>query len=360
MAAGYGTRLEPLTLAVPKPMVPIANKPTMQHNIELLRRHGIKRIIANIHYHPEQIVNYFSDGREFGVDLSYSYEEELMGTAGGVFRMGRVVEHIDETFVVLSSDALTDINLKELIKFHKAKKALATIALSKVQDVEQFGVLSLDENSRVSGFQEKPKRDEAKSNFVNAGIYVFEPEIFDMIPKGEFFDFGKQLFPKLIEENLPVFGYEMVEYWSDVGTLDAYIKANYDSMKGLVRVLIPGKKTSSCVWLGKNTVIDPSVKFEGCVIIGYRVEIKKGAVIKDAVIGGMSVIGSDVKVDGSIIWGDSFVSQGAEIKESVIGSWCRIGSYVKISEKSVLGNRIQIQKETVVPAGTVLKPREIL
>jgi len=360
MAAGYGTRLEPLTFAIPKPMVPIVNKPTMQHNIELLRRHGIRRIVANIHYHPEQIVNYFSDGDDFGVDLSYSYEETLMGTAGGVFRMGKVVEKIDDTFLVLSSDALTDINLRALIEFHKSKKALATIALSSVDNVEQFGVVEVDKDSRILSFQEKPKASDSASNLANTGIYVFEPEILEMIPPDKFYDFGKELFPKLMAEKAAIYGYHMVEYWSDVGNLKAYIQANYDAMKGSVRLRVPGKKTSACVWLGKNCRVDPSVKFEGCVIIGDRCEVRAQAYIKDSVIGKMSVVGMGARLNGTIVWSDSFISKNSKIDKSVIGNWCFVGDGVEIGKNSVISNRCKIKKKSNLPENTLLKPSEVV
>jgi len=360
MAAGYGTRLEPMTFAVPKPMVPIVNKPTMLHNIELLRRNGIRQITANIHYHPEQIVNYFADGDDFGVDLTYSFEEELMGTAGGVWRMGRVVNKINETFLVLSSDALTDVNLQRLIDFHKKKKALATVALSPVKSVEHFGVVKIDDDNRLLKFQEKPKKEEAISNLVNTGIYVFEPEILDMIPQNKLYDFGKDLFPRLMEENIPVYGYHMIEYWSDVGTLDAYREANYDAMHGTVRINIPGKKVSACVWIGKNCRIDESVKFEGCVIVGDRCEIRAGAFVKDSIIGKMGVVGVDTKISDSIIWSDTFISKNSDIKESVVGNWCFISEGVKINPKCIISNRCKIHKETKVAERTMLKPNEIL
>ncbi|MBI5700694.1 NDP-sugar synthase [Candidatus Saganbacteria bacterium] len=360
MAAGYGTRLEPLTLAIPKPMVPIVNKPTMRHNIELLRRHGIRQIVANIHYHPEQIMNYFSDGNNYGIDLNYSYEETLMGTAGGVKRMACDIAQIDGTFVVLSSDALTDINLRKLIEFHKKKKSKATLALCPVDDIEGFGVVEVGGNGEILQFKEKPKAHEVSGNLVNTGIYVFEPEILDLIPKDKFYDFGKELFPILIEQGIPIFGYRMVEYWSDVGTISAYMRANHDAMQGRVRTLIPGKKVSSCVWVGKHCRIDPSVKFEGCVIIGDRCEIRKDVILKDAIVGDMCVIGVGVNISESSIWSDSYISKGTSVKKSIIGNWCRIEEDVTIEENCVISNRSLVRRGNLLPKGTTLNPREAL
>ena len=360
MAAGYGTRLEPLTLAVPKPMVPIVNKPCMQHNLELLRRNGIHEAVVNIHYHPEQITNYFKDGDNFGIDLVYSFEETLLGTAGGVLQMAKVGGGIKDTFLVLSSDALTDINLRKMIEFHKSKKALATIALSMVSDPSHFGVAVLDKNEKINAFVEKPKGKEAPSRLANTGIYIFEPEILDLIPKDKFYDFGSELFPKLIAKGAPVYGYQMVEYWSDVGGLIPYIKANYDAMMGNVRIFIPGKKVSSCVWTGKNCEIDDTVQFDGCVIVGDRCEIRGGAKLKNVVLGERSVVGTGSTIEGSIIWSDSFISHKTHIQESVIGNWCHIGEGTQVDRDSVISNRCQIRKATHIASGTRLKPNEIL
>lgn len=360
MAAGYGTRLEPLTLAVPKPMVPVVNKPTMQHNLELLKKYGIKDIVANIHYFPEQVENFFVDGTAFGVKLSYSYEEELLGTAGGVKRMARVIDNIRDTFVVLSSDALTDINLNKLIAYHKKKKSLATVSLYPVEDPSQFGVVALDENERIGFFQEKPKREEAVSNLVNAGIYVFEPEILDMIPDG-FFDFGKELFPRLISEKMPLYGYKMIEYWSDVGSLEQYRRTNIDAIQGRIRLSIPGKRVTHETFMGHQVYIDESAKFEGPVIIGD--ETKIGAEVKvrsGTVIGDRCVIEDGVTIDASIIWSDTYIAKGVKIEKSVIGGWCHIGEGVNIGEGSIISNRCHIGKGKTLSPGTKIKPGEVV
>ncbi|MFC1510825.1 sugar phosphate nucleotidyltransferase [Candidatus Margulisiibacteriota bacterium] len=355
MAAGYGTRMEPLTLAVPKPMVPIVNLPTMHHNIELLKRYGFREITANIHYYPEQIQNYFGDGFELGVDLSYSYEEELLGTAGGVRRMAVEIAEVKETFLVLSSDALTDINLKRIVAYHKKKKALMTIALAKVEDVSQFGVVIQDSDGKITGFQEKPDPSEAKSNLANTGVYVIEPEILKMIPEG-FFDFGKQLFPRLVEEGAALFGYPMVEYWSDVGGLDKYIQSNHDAVKGVVQINIPGKKVSRSTWIGEREDIDKSARFEGAVVIGDSCHIGRNVYIKDSVIGDKCIIEDGAIVTGSVVWSDVIIGSEAQINQSVVGNWCHIGERAKIGQGTVVSNRSLIRAGTEIPVRTRLKP----
>lgn len=358
MAAGYGTRLEPLTLAVPKPMVPIVNLPTMQHNIELLKRYGFREIVANIHYHPEQIENYFGDGYALGVNLAYSYEEELLGTAGGVKRMAVDIANIKETFLVLSSDALTDINLKRIISYHKKKNALITIALAKVEDVSQFGVVIQDEDAKIVGFQEKPDPSLALSDMANAGIYVMEPGILKMIPDG-FYDFGKELFPKLVEERAPIYGYPMIEYWNDVGGLDKYIQSSYDAMRGIVRIRIPGRKVAKSTWIGAREKIDKSARFEGSVIIGDRSTIGRNVYIRDAVIGDRCVVEDGAIITGSVLWSDNVIEKEAQITQSVLGNWCHVGEKAKILEGSIISNRSFIRPGSEIPPHTRLKPNSI-
>jgi len=357
LAAGFGTRLKPLTLAVPKPMIPIVNRPAMQYNIELLKKFWIKEIFANIHYFPEQIENYFGDGSHLGVKLRYSFEEVLLGTAGGVKRMAKDLAEIKDTFIVMSSDALTDINLQNLVSQHKKKKALVTIALAQAKDITHFGVVMLDGDDRVKSFQEKPKKEEAVSDLVNSGIYVMEPEVLDMIPDG-FYDFGKQLFPKLVEEKGPIFGYRMVEYWNDVGSIDQLKRTNSDILRGLVRVKVPGKKITSTAWVDKDAKIDPSAKFEGgSVYVGQGCAIGRGVEIYgDVVIGDKTVIKDNVVIIDSLIWSDSVIDKGSRIKDSVIGSWCRIEDGVNVPEGCVIGNRCSIAAGTILPSHTSIDP----
>ncbi|MFZ3171861.1 MAG: nucleotidyltransferase family protein [Carboxydocellales bacterium] len=235
MAAGVGTRLYPLTKDIPKPMVPIAGRPLMEHIVHLLRKHGITQLVANLHYLPDEIQNYFKDGSEFGVNLKYTLEPELLGTAGGV-KNNR--DFLDETFVIVSGDALTDINLGAFMRFHKTKGAIATIALKPMEEVERFGVVITNPEGRIINFQEKPQKEEALSNLVNTGIYIFEPEIFNYIPNGEFYDFGKDLFPKLALEGASFCGYITEDYWCDVGNLEAYSQAQNDSELGKVKLYL--------------------------------------------------------------------------------------------------------------------------
>jgi NDP-sugar pyrophosphorylase family protein len=355
LAAGYGKRLEPLTKAVPKPMVPVANKPIMQYNIELLRKYGIKDIIANIHYFPEQVENYFHDGRFFGVNLGYSFEEELLGTAGGVKRMSGLMK-MDGSFVVISSDVLTDVNLSKMLAFHKKKKALATIALTPVEDVTQFGVVVLDNDDKITAFQEKPSKSEAKSDLVNAGIYIFEPQVLEIIGDG-FRDFGKEIFPHLVSGGSKFFGYKMIEYWNDVGGIEKLKSANSDVLQGRVRAEVSARRVGSSTWMGRDTHVAKSAKFEGIIILGDRASIGENVEIYGNVsIGDKCVIEDGTVISDSVIWSDTHVGKGSTLKKCLVGSWCNLEDKVRIEEGSVISNRCRIKQGTKLAPNTKIEP----
>jgi NDP-sugar pyrophosphorylase family protein len=256
--------------------------------------------------------------------------------------------------VVLSSDALTDINLTKMIEYHKAKKALATLALSQVRDVKEFGIVVLDNNGRIIGFQEKPAPSVAMSDLANAGIYIFDPEILKLIPEGPY-DFGKQLFPHLAKAGAPIFGYKMIEYWSDVGGLEKYIQSNYDAIKGAVKIRIPGIKTASATWVGERESIDNKARFEGSVIIGDRCKIGGGVRIKDSIIGDKCQVESGAVIEGSVIWSDTYIGTDAHLANSVIGNFCYVGDKSKIMN-SIIANRCLIPFATLLPPGSKIDP----
>lgn len=355
LAAGYGKRLEPLTKAVPKPMVPVANKPIMQYNIELLRKFGIRDIIANVHYFPEQVENYFGDGSAFGVNLSYSYEEELLGTAGGVKRMSQLAR-IDQAFMVIASDILTDINLNKILAFHKKKKALATISLTPVKDVSQFGVVVTDENDRIIEFQEKPAKEEAKSDLVNTGVYIFEPKVLNMI-SGGLRDFGKELFPLMVRDKAPFYGYKMIEYWNDVGGIEKLKSANSDVLQGRVMANVAAKRAGSSTWLGKGTQVARSAKFDGTIILGDKTVVEDNVEIYGNVaIGDKCVIGEGTVISDSVIWADTQVGKRSRIDKSLIGSWCSLEDNVRIEEGCVISNRCRVKQGKRMEPHTKIEP----
>ncbi|MBO8158106.1 NDP-sugar synthase [Thermosyntropha sp.] len=307
MAAGVGSRLMPLTANIPKPMIPMGNRPLMESIVDLLKEHGFKDIIANLHYHASMILNHFGDGENFGVSMHYSEEEELMGTAGGV---KRCAWFLDDTFVVVSGDALTDIDLTRLLNEHQKRGALATIAIKEVEEVERFGVVITDGDGRIRSFQEKPKKEEALSHYANTGIYIFEPEIFKYIPENEFYDFGKQVFPHLVNIKAPFYAVPVDDYWCDVGNIETYHKANIDVLEGKVKIKVNGNIINTGrgrILAGRETFLDPEARISGTSIIGDGCRIEAGAVVHNAVI-----------------WDGNVVEKNMVLKDCVLGHGCLI------------------------------------
>ncbi|NSW83244.1 MAG: NDP-sugar synthase [Syntrophothermus sp.] len=341
MAAGVGSRLMPLTAEIPKPMVPVANRPVMENILGVLRRHGITEIIANLHCHGPVIKEHFGDGASFGVSLLYSEEKELLGTAGGV---RRCEWFLGDTFVVMSGDALTDVDLTDLVEAHKRNGALATIALREMDEVEHYGVVIVGEDGFIQSFQEKPRREEASSRLVNTGIYVFEREIFDYIPEGEFYDFGRQVFPHLVRIRAPFYGHVIDRYWCDVGDVDAYRQAHRDVLEGRVNYptegqLLQGTLGVTSILLGEGVELGRGVTLKGCVVIGPRCRVGDRAVLQDVVI-----------------WEDTVIEAETVITGSVIGSRCRIGRGAAVGPGAVIGSRYQVHEGTIVPENARLMP----
>lgn len=347
LAAGLGTRLRPLTELISKPMAPIVNKPVMEHIIELLVEHNFKDIICNLHWYPEAIKNYFGDGSKWGVNITYSYEEELLGTAGGVKNVEEFFE--GNTLLVLSGDALTDIDLKDLVRFHKKRRGIATLVLTRVEDSSQFGVALMDENKRIYGFQEKPLSGQAKSNLANSGIYVFEYEIFKYMPKGVFLDFARDLFPELLKRDIPYFGYEHNRYWNDVGSLEEYQQGNFDALEGKVRVKIPGKKINDGLWMGKNCKIHENVLIIPPVCIGNNCVIKKGAKLFGPIILGDNIVVDERAVlYRGIKWGSGYIGKDASLIGAIIGFDAKIKNKVSVFEKAVIGSKSVIEDGIII------------
>jgi len=301
MAAGAGTRLRPLTQRVPKPMVPVAGKPVLEYTLINLRKQGITDVILNLHAYPEQIQNYFGDGSRMGLNLSYSNEPTLMGTAGGVKKAEWFLK--GGTFIVMSGDGLTAIDLQRLIRFHHQKKSLATMALSPVDIRFDYGITMTSPAGKISRFVEKPSWGDVFCNQVNSGIYVFEPEIFSHIPARTFYDFGKQVWPDLMKRKKPIYAQSSNQFWCDIGNLSEYRRAHHDVLDGRVGLPISGQKRGRGIYVGAHTVIDRSVKIQGPCWIGDNVRIARGTTLGPyTFIGSGSRIGNGVILEDSILW----------------------------------------------------------
>ena len=317
MAAGVGTRLRPVTDLLPKPMVPIVNRPALHHILGLLRRHGFREVVINLHHLPEAIKGYFGDGRQLGMEIAYSLEAELLGTAGGVKNNADFLG--GDTFLVMSGDALTDIDLTGLVAQHHRSGSIATLAVTEVADPSLYGVVVADDDGRVVGFQEKPTREEARSRLCNCGIYVFEPEILSHIADGQFDDFGKRLFPDLLRTGVPFQAHTARGYWSDVGNLREYIRGNADALAGRVEVEMPGTEIRPGVWV-EDSDLPTSVSIEPPVAIGCRCQIGDEVMLDGpTVIGDGSVLGRGARVSRALLLPDSEVCAGGLVVDGVLG-----------------------------------------
>jgi mannose-1-phosphate guanylyltransferase/phosphomannomutase len=358
MAGGKGTRLRPLSCGIPKPMVPIANRPMMEHIIGLLLRHGLNRVVATLFYLPEKISNYFGDGREFGLELSYRVEETPLGTAGSV---RNAKDFLDETFLVISGDALTDIDLTAAIRFHKEKKAMATLVLTKVDNPLEYGVVITEPEGRICRFLEKPGWGEVFSDTVNTGIYILEPEIFSFYRDGENFDFSKDLFPKLLAAGAPLYGYVADGYWSDIGNLDQYRQAHYDLLTGKIRLDLPGTEIGPGVWAGEGVEIVEGAEITGPVLLGDYTRIRKGARIEEfSVIGPHGWVQEDASVKRSIIWQHGYIGEHCQLRGAILADRCHLKAKVAVYEGAVLGEGCTVGGRTTVYPGVKVWPEKLV
>jgi NDP-sugar pyrophosphorylase family protein len=306
MAAGLGTRLRPLTDFLPKPMVPIANRPVLHHLLNLLARHDIREVGVNIHVFPELIKSYFGDGSALGMSIRWSEESTLLGTAGGT----KLLEDFwgRETILITSGDGLHDVDVTALLGHHLRTGGLATLAVKPVDDPSSYGVVILDRDTRIRGFQEKPSRDEAKSDLANCGVYVIQPELLDRVPPDTFFDFGTDMWPALVAAGEPVYAYTTMAYWNDVGGLDELRNSILDAVTGRVRIAIPGTEILPGVWAEEGCDIHQTAAVEGPVVLGPNVVIEEGARIRGpAAIGAESHVGRDAAIRSAALLPGSLV-----------------------------------------------------
>ncbi|MBW4633134.1 MAG: NDP-sugar synthase [Iphinoe sp. HA4291-MV1] len=334
LAAGKGTRVQPITYTMPKPMMPILQKPVMEFLLELLRQHGFDQIMVNVSHLAEEIESYFRDGQRFGVQIAYSFEGriiegtlvgEAVGSAGGMRKIQDFSPFFDDTFVVLCGDALIDLDLTAAVKWHKSKGSLATIIMKSVpkEQVSSYGVVVTDGDGRVKAFQEKPKVEEALSTNINTGIYIFEPEVLNYIPSGVEYDIGSQLFPKLVEIGAPFYAIPMDFEWVDIGKVPDYWRAIRGVLLGEIKnVQIPGQQVAPNIYTGLNVAVNwDKVDITGPVYIGGMTKIEDGAKI----------------VGPTMIGPNCWICSGATVVNSVIFEWSRLGPGVRLVDKLVFG-----------------------
>jgi mannose-1-phosphate guanylyltransferase / phosphomannomutase len=355
MAGGSGTRLRPLTCDLPKPMVPVLNRPIAEHIINLLKRHQITEIIATLYYLPDVMRDYFQDGSDFGVQMTYAVEEEQpLGTAGCV---KNIQQWLDNTFVTISGDAITDFDLQAAIAFHREKNSKATLILTRVPNPAEFGVVITDRDGKIKRFLEKPSLSEIFSDTVNTGTYILEPEVLDYLPENEEADFSQDLFPLLLEKGESMYGYIAEGYWCDVGHLEAYREAQYDGLAKKVKLNFPYHEKSAGLWIGKNTYIDSSAVIETPALIGdncrigARVSIEAGTVIGDNV-----TIGADADLKRPIIWNGATIGDEAHLRACIISRGTRVDRRAQALEGSVVGSLSIVGEEALISPGVRVWP----
>ena len=348
MAGGKGTRLRPLTSKQPKPMVPIVTTPCMEHIINLLESHGFEDILATLEFMPEVIQEYFGDGSKWGVRMEYYVEDEPLGTAGSVKFAG---VQLTERFLVISGDALTDVDLEKAVTFHEECRAEATLILKQIDEPSEFGIVVVEDDGRVTGFLEKPDEEEVFSYTANTGIYVLEPGVLGDIPEGQEYDFAEELFPKLLEEGRSIYGYVMEGYWEDIGNIEQYMRAQKDVLDGKVQgVRPPGERLREGVYVGRDTRAGENL-LEGPVVLGDNVWVASSARVGPyTVLGSNASVEAGASVVGSTVAEDSSIGEETKLDGTLIGRSCRIGAGASLLEGSALGDGVSVE------AGAVISP----
>ncbi|BDZ66583.1 NDP-sugar synthase [Methanobacterium ferruginis] len=355
MAGGKGSRIRPLTLSRPKPMIPVANRPMIEYIVEKIKNSGYNELVVTLSYLKNQLKHLLNE-RYPELNIKYSVEKQPFGTAGGV---KKAEKYLDDTFFVLSGDVLVDVDLNKLLDFHRKHNALATMVLTPVEDPSHFGIAVLDENKQIIKFLEKPAPHEVFSKIANTGTYILEPEIFNYIEnrKGEV-DFSHDVFPRLIEEKAGIYGYVLDGYWNDVGRPKTYLQANYDVLNKKMTPNPPGKKLKESIgrlgdiWVGKDVEIDEKVRIVGPVAIGDGSVIERGCTIgRNTVIGENAYLEKNSTIKGSVIFPESMIKASACLKDCIVDSGCCVEKGSFIERGAILGSSVQLGPFSRVKSG---------
>ena len=355
MAGGEGTRLRPLTASQPKPMLPVVNRPIMEHVLRLLKRHGFTDTVVTVQFLAALVRNYFGDGEDFGLNLQYATEESPLGTAGSVRNAADGLR--EQPFLVISGDALTDIDLSALVKFHQQNGALVTVALSRVPNPLEFGIVITGEDGRIQRFLEKPTWGQVFSDTVNTGVYVMEPEVLAEVPAGEVVDWSGDVFPRLLERGAPLYGWVGEGYWEDIGTHEAYLRAQADVMAGRVTADIDGFEVSPGVWVADGAEVDPDAVLTGPLVIGEYSKVESGATLREyTVVGSNVVVKEGAFLHRAVVHGNVYIGQGANLRGCVIGKKTDVMGGARIEENAVVGDECMIEPEAYLSAGVKVYP----
>jgi mannose-1-phosphate guanylyltransferase/phosphomannomutase len=354
LAGGEGTRLRPLTSNQPKPMMPLVNKPMMEHIVALLAQHGFDDIVVTVAFLANQIRDYFGDGSDFGVTMRYATEDSPLGTAGSVRNAS---SELDGTFLVISGDVLTDIDLTTFVKAHRDAGATASIALKHVENPLEFGIVITRADGTIERFLEKPSWGEVFSDTINTGIYVLEPEVFDFIPEGEVVDFSSDVFPALLERRHTLHGHITDDYWEDVGELGAYIRAHKDVLDGKVKVDIGGFRLDDSRWIGSDVEISPEARVDGPAVIGDSCRIEAGAHVRPyTVLGTDVIVKADAFLERAVCHDHVYVGPGANLRGCVIGRNTDLRAHVRVEDGTVVGDECFVGQDAVINPNVKIYP----
>ncbi|MCL1926065.1 MAG: sugar phosphate nucleotidyltransferase [Syntrophorhabdaceae bacterium] len=357
MAGGFGTRLRPITEKLPKPMAYVANRPMMEHVIRLLARQGVSEHEVLLYFFPDKISSYFGDGSKWGVSMNHIIAEGDYGTAGAVKSSGTL---LDETFLVISADIITDFDIARAIEFHKEREAAVTIVLTRVPNPLQYGIVITEEDGRIVRFLEKPGWSEVFSDTINTGIYIIEPKVLSLIPPKKNFDFSKNLFPAMLERGDRLYGYVAEGYWKDVGNLDEYLNVHLDILAGKVNIDFDGTQTKDRkVWIGEGSRVDYTAELEN-VLLGKDCVVGARVSMKNVVIGDGCVVENDAAINSSVLWPAASVGKGARIHESIVGTKSQIRGGAFLAERSVISDHCVIGADAVVKTNVKVWPHKVV
>jgi mannose-1-phosphate guanylyltransferase/phosphomannomutase len=359
MAGGFGTRIHPLTISMPKPMIPLINRPIMEHIVNLLKQHGITDLVLLLFHQPEMIKKYFGDGSEFGVRITYVTPLEDFGTAGAVKAAAR---HLDERFLIISGDLLTDFDLSKVLTFHDQKQAKATMTLTSVTDPLQFGVVITDKESRITKFLEKPGWGEVFSDTINPGIYVLEPEVLGLIPDEENRDWAKDVFPQMLEDGDALFGCDMQGYWADIGNPEAYLEACHDICHGKVAVQIaePPCAPDSTIFINPGAQVDEQARLSGMVVLGDNTRIHGDAQLINSVIGRNCQVEGGAILEDAVLWDNIYIKSGTRVTGANLGHRVRVGQRSVIEAGAVIADETVVGDDVNIRPNVKIWPRKVI
>ncbi len=358
LAGGKGTRLMPLTENRPKPLIPVVGLPCIDYVIRSLVDAGFKKIIITTGYMSDTLIQSIGDGARYNASILYSFEEEAMGTAGAIRKVGA---YLDDTFVVASGDVLADVDIRSLYNHHKSKKALATMALTEVDNPTEFGIVGLDDDGLIVRFKEKPKKEEVFSNLINAGIYVLEPSVLDYIPENTKYDFSRQVFPAILKDKLGLHGKAIPGLWRDIGRPSDLLGASIDVIKRTKQKSKPFEKRKTVkvtgkVLVGKNVKVGDKVSLKGPCYIGDNVKIGNGSIVSSSCLYSNVDVDKDTKINGSILLENAYLGSSSEVKDSIIGRGCRVEEDVEVVD-SIIGDLVTLNKHSRILNANIFPSR---